>query len=119
MSLDPSSHVVTSGKILDKNRLKKSEFVYEITLKYLPNLCESKFIFQGSTSHKFVDASGNPIMRMYYTSRPVLFCMCAGNELFYAALYLLNFTSGPFYMFNISKFLLFIILKRVFRLKRF
>ena len=41
--------------------------------------------------------------------------MCAGNELFYAALYLLNFTSGPFYMFNISKFLLCIILKRVFR----
>jgi len=58
-------------------------------------------LLQGSTSHKFVDASGNPIMRLYYTSRPVLFCMCAGNELFYAALYLLNFTSGPFYMFNI------------------
>ena len=43
-------------------------------------------------------------MRLYYTSRPVLFCMCAGNELFYASLYLLNFTSGPFYIFNIGKF---------------
>jgi hypothetical protein len=32
---------------------------------------------------------------MYYTSRPVLFFMCAGNEAFYAALYLLHFTEGP------------------------
>lgn len=60
-------------------------------------------LVQGSASHKFVDASGNPIMRLYYTSRPVLFAMCAGNELFYASLYLLHFTSGPFYIFNIGK----------------
>ena len=49
---------------------------------------------QGRTSHKFVDAGGNPIMHLYYTSRPVLFAMCAGNELFYASLYLLHFTTG-------------------------
>ncbi|CAB3364487.1 Hypothetical predicted protein [Cloeon dipterum] len=52
-------------------------------------------LMQGKTSHKFVDLSGNPIMRIYYTSRTVLFCMCAGNELFYASLYLLHFTPGP------------------------
>ncbi|XP_059489110.1 CDP-diacylglycerol--inositol 3-phosphatidyltransferase [Neocloeon triangulifer] len=52
-------------------------------------------LMQGKTSHKFVDMAGNPIMRIYYTSRTVLFCMCAGNELFYASLYLLHFTSGP------------------------
>lgn len=39
--------------------------------------------------------SENPIMRVYYTNRKVLFFMCAGNEAFYAALYLLFFTEGP------------------------
>lgn len=50
---------------------------------------------QGKTSHKFVDLSSNPVLRVYYSSRPVLFSMCAGNELFYAALYLLYFAEGP------------------------
>ncbi|PIK52255.1 CDP-diacylglycerol--inositol 3-phosphatidyltransferase [Apostichopus japonicus] len=50
---------------------------------------------QGQTSHKFIDASGNPVLRIYYTSRPFLFFMCAGNELFYAMLYLLYFQDGP------------------------
>ncbi|XP_046387160.1 CDP-diacylglycerol--inositol 3-phosphatidyltransferase [Ischnura elegans] len=52
-------------------------------------------LLQGKTSHKFIDMSENPVMRIYYTSRPVLFLMCAGNEAFYAALYLLHFTEGP------------------------
>lgn len=39
--------------------------------------------------------SENPIMRLYYTNRTVLFFMCAGNEAFYAGLYLLHFTEGP------------------------
>ncbi|XP_015513387.1 CDP-diacylglycerol--inositol 3-phosphatidyltransferase [Neodiprion lecontei] len=52
-------------------------------------------LLQGKTSHKFVDMSENPIMRVYYTNRQVLFFMCAGNEAFYAALYLLHFTEGP------------------------
>lgn len=50
---------------------------------------------QGKASHKFIDASANPVMHIYYTSRPVLFIMCAGNELFYCMLYLLYFTEGP------------------------
>ncbi|PSN38759.1 CDP-diacylglycerol--inositol 3-phosphatidyltransferase [Blattella germanica] len=52
-------------------------------------------LLQGKTSHKFIDLSENPIMRIYYTSRTVLFFMCAGNEAFYASLYLLHFTEGP------------------------
>ncbi|XP_018414606.1 PREDICTED: CDP-diacylglycerol--inositol 3-phosphatidyltransferase isoform X3 [Nanorana parkeri] len=52
-------------------------------------------ILQGSDSHKTIDLSGNPVLRLYYTSRPVLFLMCAGNELFYCMLYLLYFTEGP------------------------
>ncbi|PIO31115.1 hypothetical protein AB205_0008480 [Aquarana catesbeiana] len=52
-------------------------------------------ILKGSDSHKTIDLSGNPVLRLYYTSRPVLFLMCAGNELFYCMLYLLYFTEGP------------------------
>uniref|UniRef100_A0A2M4BYS6 CDP-diacylglycerol--inositol 3-phosphatidyltransferase n=1 Tax=Anopheles marajoara TaxID=58244 RepID=A0A2M4BYS6_9DIPT len=52
-------------------------------------------VLQGKTSHKFIDMSGNPIMRVYYTNRMVLGFMCLFNELFYAALYLLHFTPGP------------------------
>ncbi|XP_018359277.1 PREDICTED: CDP-diacylglycerol--inositol 3-phosphatidyltransferase [Trachymyrmex cornetzi] len=54
-------------------------------------------LLQGKTSHKFVDMSENPIMRLYYTNRMVLFFMCAGNEAFYAGLYLLHFTPGPIF----------------------
>lgn len=51
----------------------------------------------GRTSHKSQEANTNPILRIYYTSRTVLFFMCAGNELFYASLYLLHFTEGPIF----------------------
>ncbi|CAH1118428.1 unnamed protein product [Phaedon cochleariae] len=52
-------------------------------------------ILQGKTSHKFVDMSENPIMSVYYSNKTVLFIMCAGNEAFYASLYLLHFVEGP------------------------
>lgn len=39
--------------------------------------------------------SESVVGQVYYTSRPVLFLMCSGNELFYCSLYLLNFTEGP------------------------
>merc|ERR1711922_49213 len=51
---------------------------------------------QGKTSHKSVDASENWFMYKYYTDRKVLFCMVAGNELFYSSLYLLHFTPHKF-----------------------
>lgn len=58
-------------------------------------LLTSRSILQGKASHKFVDLSENRIMNTYYTNKIVLFSMCAGNEAFYASLYLLHFTSGP------------------------
>jgi len=51
--------------------------------------------YTGSTSHKTIDLSSNPILYYYYQNRTVLFSMCAGNELFFAALYLLYFSEGP------------------------
>ncbi|KAM4530918.1 CDP-diacylglycerol--inositol 3-phosphatidyltransferase [Odontesthes bonariensis] len=50
---------------------------------------------QGSASHKTIDLSGNPILRIYYTSKPVLFVMCAGNELFFCLLYILHHIQDP------------------------
>ena len=38
---------------------------------------------QGKGSHKSFGPDSNPILRIYYTDRRVLFFMCAGNELFY------------------------------------
>ncbi|XP_015275021.1 PREDICTED: CDP-diacylglycerol--inositol 3-phosphatidyltransferase [Gekko japonicus] len=52
-------------------------------------------VVKGGESHKSIDLSGNRILRIYYSSRPVLFIMCAGNELFYCMLYLLCFGEGP------------------------
>uniref|UniRef100_A0A1B6MPI6 CDP-diacylglycerol--inositol 3-phosphatidyltransferase n=1 Tax=Graphocephala atropunctata TaxID=36148 RepID=A0A1B6MPI6_9HEMI len=52
-------------------------------------------LLQGKTSHKFIDLGENPIMSIYYTSRPVLFFMCFGNEAFFAALYAMHFAEGP------------------------
>lgn len=69
-------------------------------------------LLHGETSHKVTDLSANPIMRFYYSKvcdvhrtscwrfllhffQPVLFSFCAGNELFFAALYIIYFTAGP------------------------
>ncbi|XP_042141203.1 CDP-diacylglycerol--inositol 3-phosphatidyltransferase-like [Peromyscus maniculatus bairdii] len=53
-------------------------------------------VARGSESHKMIDQiSGNPVLRIYYTSRPALFTLCAGNELFYCLPYLFNFSEGP------------------------
>ncbi|XP_068623642.1 CDP-diacylglycerol--inositol 3-phosphatidyltransferase [Battus philenor] len=50
---------------------------------------------QGKASHKFIDMAENPIMHVYYTNKTVLFFMCAGNEAFYSALYVMHFFAGP------------------------
>ncbi|TGZ75843.1 hypothetical protein CRM22_000156 [Opisthorchis felineus] len=49
----------------------------------------------GRQTHKAIDLSGNSVLRLYYHNKIVLFLMCMGNELFYSALYMLNFTTGP------------------------
>ncbi|VDN04125.1 unnamed protein product [Thelazia callipaeda] len=46
----------------------------------------------GKTTHK---QSSNPILHLYYTSRPFLFVMCLGNEAFYSFMYINHFWSGP------------------------
>ncbi|GMS95804.1 hypothetical protein PENTCL1PPCAC_17979 [Pristionchus entomophagus] len=46
----------------------------------------------GKNTHK---QSSNPILHLYYTSRPFLGFMCAGNEAFYLFLYMAHFHPGP------------------------
>ncbi|KAF4459126.1 CDP-diacylglycerol-inositol 3-phosphatidyltransferase [Fusarium albosuccineum] len=45
------------------------------------------------SSHKNIDASQNWLLSLYYTNKNVLFALCALNELFFIALYLLCFSS--------------------------
>lgn len=52
-------------------------------------------LISGTQSHKTVKESGNAFLQLYYTSRVVLFIMCSGNELFFAMLYIIHFTTGP------------------------
>lgn len=61
----------------------------------------SSVTMQGKTSHKFVDPNENFLLRLYY-QKDVLTVMCFGNEMFYAGLYLLNFTTGPTRKYPIS-----------------
>ena len=44
----------------------------------------------GSESHKSIKKEVNYILYLYYTSRPVLFWVCAFNELFYVLLYCIH-----------------------------
>ncbi|XP_065055095.1 CDP-diacylglycerol--inositol 3-phosphatidyltransferase-like [Rhopilema esculentum] len=52
-------------------------------------------MMKGKLSHKSVEETANPFLKLYYTSRVVLFIMCAGNELFFAMLYMIHFEPGP------------------------
>ncbi|KAE8325836.1 CDP-alcohol phosphatidyltransferase-domain-containing protein [Aspergillus sergii] len=53
-------------------------------------------------SHKQIDESWPWVMRIYYSNTKVLFMVCALNELFFIALYLLSFSSSPSLMDNAS-----------------
>ncbi|KAF5985692.1 CDP-diacylglycerol-inositol 3-phosphatidyltransferase [Fusarium coicis] len=46
-----------------------------------------------NASHKSIDESKNWLLHLYYTNKNVLFALCALNELFFIALYLLCFSS--------------------------
>eukprot|EP00042_Codosiga_hollandica_P033943 m.233343 g.233343 ORF g.233343 m.233343 type:complete len:264 (-) comp54290_c0_seq5:132-923(-) len=48
-------------------------------------------LLQGSQSHKTIDLSAHWLLRIYYTDRKVLFGMCAANELFFMAVYMMHF----------------------------
>ena len=100
--------IKTTFYLLHRNlKTQKAPNFPNYSLKMLLNIILNHVSFQGKTSHKFMDETSNPFIRIYYTSRPVLFGMCAGNEIFYASLYLLHFTNGPFYIFNITAVLCF------------
>ncbi|KAJ3078136.1 hypothetical protein HK102_004712, partial [Quaeritorhiza haematococci] len=63
----------------------------------------------GATSHKDVSKTANPLLRLYYTDRNVLFLVCAGNELFFILFYLLNWPdpSGSLHLLTILAVLMF------------
>ena len=50
---------------------------------------------KGGTSHKNIRAEANPLLRIYYKDRVVLFLFCACAELFYVFLYLMFFYTNP------------------------
>ncbi|KAM0256604.1 hypothetical protein ACHAQJ_004891 [Trichoderma viride] len=52
------------------------------------------------SSHKSIDKSQNWLMKVYYSNKIVLFLLCAFNELFFIACYLLSFSSPviPLYL---------------------
>ncbi|GBE82001.1 phosphatidylinositol synthase [Sparassis latifolia] len=49
----------------------------------------------GSRSHKIVTSEVSRILWFYYNDPRVLFVICAGNELFYVALYLMKWVNTP------------------------
>jgi len=49
----------------------------------------------GSTSHKVIREDVSKILRYYYQDSRVLFLTCAGNEVFFVALYLMKWTKAP------------------------
>ncbi|KAG8811277.1 CDP-diacylglycerol-inositol 3-phosphatidyltransferase [Serendipita sp. 399] len=72
----------------------------------------------GSRHHKEIKEDVSRILRWYY-KKPVLFTMCAGNELFFVALYLIKWdqtplhallpyawTSSEFFVENVPRFVL-------------
>lgn len=56
-------------------------------------------------SHKLIDVTTHPIMKIYYSNKFILGLLCGANETFFAVLYLMHFTPGPFvggyYLFRI------------------
>jgi CDP-diacylglycerol--inositol 3-phosphatidyltransferase len=49
----------------------------------------------GSTSHKLVTSEVSRILWLYYNDSRTLFFVCAGNEVFYVALYLMKWVHTP------------------------
>ncbi|KDQ60702.1 hypothetical protein JAAARDRAFT_55436 [Jaapia argillacea MUCL 33604] len=53
----------------------------------------------GSKSHKLVTSDVSRILWLYYNDSRTLFLMCAGNELFFVALYLMKWIESPIQAF--------------------
>ncbi|KAF9500946.1 phosphatidylinositol synthase [Pleurotus eryngii] len=52
-------------------------------------------LITGSRSHKTVQSDVSRILRWYYNDSTTLFLVCAGNELFFVALYLMKWIKTP------------------------
>lgn len=52
-------------------------------------------VLHDRSSHKAVDEETPAVLRLYYSSRPILFLLAGGTELFFILLYGLHFTKGP------------------------
>jgi len=59
-------------------------------------------LLTGMESHKTMNIT-NPLIRLYYTNKPVLFCVCAAQELTYLGLYVFHFVPavGSLTYFNV------------------
>jgi CDP-diacylglycerol--inositol 3-phosphatidyltransferase len=55
-------------------------------------------LLQGKSSHKNMSENEPYLLQLYYTNKKLLFVMCAGNELFYVALYLMHFYKSKFWI---------------------
>ncbi|KAJ3310314.1 hypothetical protein HDU76_003404 [Blyttiomyces sp. JEL0837] len=49
-------------------------------------------LITGAESHKTLSMDSNPILRLYYTDKIVLFIVCAMDQLFYVCVYLLGWS---------------------------
>jgi len=58
-------------------------FIFKIVAHYQHSTLSS-----GLASHKDVSSATNPLLRIYYNSRVVLFTLCMGQEAFLDLLYL-------------------------------
>ncbi|KAL7796123.1 phosphatidyltransferase [Trichoderma ceciliae] len=71
-----------------------------IALDFASHMYASLVLSGAGSSHKDIDKSQNWLMKVYYSNKIVLFSLCAFNELFFIACYLLSFSSPviPLYL---------------------
>ncbi|KAK7466998.1 phosphatidylinositol synthase 1 (CDP-alcohol phosphatidyltransferase1) [Stygiomarasmius scandens] len=71
-------------------------FQFLITLDFSSHYMHmNSSLVTGSASHKKVTSDVSRILYAYYNNSTTLFLVCAGNELFFVALYLVKWTSTP------------------------
>ncbi|KAF7878984.1 hypothetical protein EAF04_000186 [Stromatinia cepivora] len=77
--------------MLDPKQLANSVVVYPASDRSYCSMYAT--LAMGGSSHKQMDKKVPRAMQLYYTNKNVLFTVCAMNELFFIALYLLSFSS--------------------------
>lgn len=74
---------------------------FMIMYRYLLVILLCSSLCCGSSSHKQVRKSAPWLLQLYYTSRPVLYFVCAGTEVCYLMLYLLHYVHPNFVLVTI------------------